>query len=172
MNIFYHNEDPLLYQRSQTSFFQDGQQQQPLNPNQMTDMYAQLYKQQLIKEMQQQNTLPQQKDWIGELDKIMKNLDSSTAEQLNNNQEFVSLNNQLQSMIQGEIMSLVKMKLNNYPNVGENVKKQIEIIEETEKQIKKVEKQNMNELNDYIQNYSNLTFDEYKKLKNKEQITN
>ena len=171
MNIFYHNEDPLLYQRSQTPFFQDGQQQ-PLNPNQMTDMYAQLYKQQLIKEMQQQNTLPQQKDWIGELDKIMKNLDSSTAEQLNNNQEFVSLNNQLQSMIQGEIMSLVKLKLNNYPTVGDNVKKQIEIIEDTEKKIKKVEKQNMNELNDYIQNYSNLTFDEYKKLKNKEQITN
>jgi hypothetical protein len=164
MNIFYHNEDPLLYQRSQTPFFQDGQQQ-PLNPNQMTDMYAHLYKQQLIKEMQQQNAIPQQKDWIGELDKMMKNLDNTTVEQLNNNQEFVSLNNQLQSMIQGEIMSLVKLKLNNYPTVGDNVKKQIEIIEDTEKKIKKVEKQNMNELNDYIQNYSNLTFDEYKKLK-------
>ena len=122
--------------------------------------------------MQQQNNIPQQKDWIGDLDKMMKNLDNTTAEQLNNNQEFVSLNNQLQSLIQGEIMSLVKMKLNNYPNVGENVKKQMDIIEETEKQIKKVEKQNMSELNDYIQNYSNLTFDEYKKLKNKEQTTN
>jgi hypothetical protein len=75
-------------------------------------------------------------------------------------------------MIQGEIMGLVKLKLNNYPTVGDNVKKQIEIIEDTEKKIKKVEKQNMNELNDYIQNYSNLTFDEYKKLKNKEQTTN
>lgn len=170
MNIFYHNEDPLLYQRSQSSFFQDGQQQ--VNPTQMNDMYAHLYKQQLIKEMQQQNNIPQQKDWIGDLDKMMKNLDNTTAEQLNNNQEFVSLNNQLQSLIQGEIMSLVKMKLNNYPNVGENVKKQMDIIEETEKQIKKVEKQNMSELNDYIQNYSNLTFDEYKKLKNKEQTTN
>lgn len=169
MNIFYHNEDPLLYQRSQSSFFQDGQQ---VNPTQMNDMYAHLYKQQLIKEMQQQNNIPQQKDWIGDLDKMMKNLDNTTAEQLNNNQEFVSLNNQLQSLIQGEIMSLVKMKLNNYPNVGENVKKQMDIIEETEKQIKKVEKQNMSELNDYIQNYSNLTFDEYKKLKNKEQTTN
>jgi hypothetical protein len=134
----------------------------------MTDMYAHLYKQQLIKEMQQQNAIPQQKDWIGELDKMMKNLDNTTVEQLNNNQEFVSLNNQLQSMIQGEIMGLVKLKLNNYPTVGDNVKKQIEIIEDTEKKIKKVEKQNMNELNDYIQNYSNLTFDEYKKLKNKE----
>jgi hypothetical protein len=165
MNIFYHNEDPLLYQRTNNPIFQEGQ---PITPNQMTDVYANLYKQQLIKEMQQQNNIPQQKDWIGELDKVMKNLDTSTAEMLNSNQEFVALNGQLQGMIQSEIMSLVKIKLNNIPNATEIIKKQLEIIDNTEKQIKKVEKQNMAELNDYMQNYSNLTFDEYKKLKNKE----
>lgn len=168
MNIFYHNEDPLLYQRSQ-SFHQDGQIN---NPSQINDMYAHLYKQQLLKEMQQQQNIPQQKDWIGDLDNVMKNLDSSVVEQLNTNQEFVSLNNQLQSMIQGEIMGLVKMKLNNYPSATDNIKKQLVIIEETDKQIKKTEKQNLAELNDYMQNYSNLTFDEYKKLKNKEQQIN
>ena len=165
MNIFYHNEDPLLYQRTSNPIFQEGQ---PITPNQMTDVYANLYKQQLIKEMQQQNNIPQQKDWIGELDKVMKNLDTSTVEMLNSNQEFVALNGQLQGMIQSEIMSLVKIKLNNIPNATENIKKQLEIIDNAEKQIKKVEKQNMAELNDYMQNYSNLTFDEYKKLKNKE----
>ena len=164
MNIFYHNEDPLLYQRANSPIFQEGQ---TVNPSQMTDVYANLYKQQLIKEMQQQN-IPQQKDWIGELDKVMKNLDTSTVEMLNSNQEFVALNGQLQGMIQSEIMSLVKIKLNNVSNVTENVKKQLEIIDDTERQIKKVEKQNMAELNDYMQNYSNLTFDEYKKLKNKD----
>ena len=165
MNIFYHNEDPLLYQRTNSAMFQDGQ---PINPSQMTDVYDNLYKQQLIKEMQQQNNIVQQKDWIGELDKAMKNLDTSTAEMLNSNQEFVALNGQLQGMIQSEIMSLVKIKLNNIPNATENIKKQLEIIDNAEKQIKKLEKQNMAELNDYMQNYSNLTFDEYKKLKNKE----
>ena len=134
----------------------------------MTDVYANLYKQQLIKEMQQQQNMPQQKDWIGELDKVMKNLDTSTVEMLNSNQEFVALNGQLQGMVQSEIMSLVKIKLNNIPNATDNIKKQLEIIDNTEKQIKKVEKQNIAELNDYMQNYSNLTFDEYKKLKNKE----
>lgn len=165
MNIFYHNEDPLLYQRPNSPIFQEGQ---PINPSQMTDVYANLYKQQLLKDMQQQNSIPQQKDWIGELDKVMKNLDTSTADMLNSNQEFVALNGQLQGMIQSEIMSLVKIKLNNVSNVTENVKKQLEIIDDTERQIKKVEKQNMAELNDYMQNYSNLTFDEYKKLKNKD----
>lgn len=164
MNIFYHNEDPLLYQRANSPIFQEGQ---TVNPSQMTDVYANLYKQQLFKEMQQQN-MPQQKDWIGELDKVMKNLDTSTVEMLNSNQEFVALNGQLQGMVQSEIMSLVKIKLNNIPNATDNIKKQLEIIDNTEKQIKKVEKQNMAELNDYMQNYSNLTFDEYKKLKNKE----
>ena len=135
MNIFYHNEDPLLYQRPNSPIFQEGQ---PINPSQMTDVYANLYKQQLLKDMQQQNSIPQQKDWIGELDKVMKNLDTSTADMLNSNQEFVALNGQLQGMIQNEIMSLVKIKLNNVPNVTENVKKQLEIIDDTERQIKKV----------------------------------
>lgn len=166
MNIFCHNEDPLLYQRSPQSMYQDNQ---PLNPHQMTDMYAQLYKQQLIKEMQQQqNTMTQPKDWMEELDRVMKNLDTSTVEMLNNNQDFLVLSNQLQGMVQSEIMSLVKMKLNNYPTAIDNIKKQLEIIDNTDKQIKKTEKQNLADLNDYMQNYSNLTFDEYKKLKNKE----
>ena len=166
MNIFCHNEDPLLYQRSSQPIYQENQ---PMNPHQMTDMYAQLYKQQLFKEMQQQqNTMVQPKDWMEELDKVMKNLDTSTVEMLNNNQEFIALSGQLQGMVQNEIMSLVKMKLNNYPIAVENIKKQLEIIDTTDKQIKKTEKQNLADLNDYMQNYSNLTFDEYKKLKNKE----
>lgn len=169
MNIFYHNEDPLLYQRSSQQFYQDGQPN--TNPTQVNDMYANLYKQQLLKELHQQNNIPQQKDWIGELDKTMKNLETSTVEQLNNNQEFLSLNTELQTMIQSEIMSLVKLKLNTQQNVVDNIKKQMDIIDNVNKEIKKVEKQNLNELNDYIQNYSNLTFDEYKKLKNKETKT-
>jgi hypothetical protein len=169
MNIFYHNEDPLLYQRSQQQYLQDGQQ---INPSQMNDMYAHLYKQQILKEMQQQNSVQPQKDWIGDLDRVMKNLDSSTAEKLNNNKEFLSLNGELQGMIQNEIMGIVKMKLNSQNNTIDNIKKQLDIIDQTSKEIQKVEKQNLAELNDYMQNYSNLTFDEYKKLKNKEQQNN
>lgn len=165
MNIFYHNEDPLLFQRPNLSSCQDNQMS---NPSQMNDMYAQLYKQQLLKEMQQQNHVTQQKDWIGDLDVAMKNLDSSAVEMLNNNQEFIALNGQLQNMIQSEIMSLVKLKLNSQQTTVENIKKQLELIDSTTKEIQKNEKKNLAEINDYMQNYSNLTFDEYKKLKNKE----
>ena len=94
MNIFCHNEDPLLY-RTQSSFYQDGQ-----NPQNINEMYAQLYKQQILKEAQQQQGQMQQKDWVGELDKIMKGLDETIIEKLNSNNEFVKLNSQLQSIIQ------------------------------------------------------------------------
>ena len=78
MNIFCHNEDPLLYQRSQSSFYQDGQ-----NPQNVNEMYAQLYKQQILKEVQQQQGQTQQKDWVGELDRMMKGLDETIIEKLN-----------------------------------------------------------------------------------------
>lgn len=163
MNIFCHNEDPLLYQRSQSSFYQDGQ-----NPQNVNEMYAQLYKQQILKEVQQQQGQTQQKDWVGELDRMMKGLDDTIIEKLNSNNEFVTLNAQLQSIIQNEIMSLVKFKINNMPNATDNIRKQMEIIDTTNNQIKQIEKQNLAEINDYIQNYSNLTFNEYKKFKNGE----
>ena len=163
MNIFCHNEDPLLYQRSQSSFFQDGQ-----NPQNVNEIYAQLYKQQVLKDMQQQQGQMQQKDWVGELDKNMKSLDESTVNLLNQNQEFITLNAQLQNIIQNEIMGLVKFKINNMTNACDNIKKQLEIIETTNNQIKQTEKQNLAEINDYIQNYSNLTFNEYKKFKSGE----
>ena len=143
MNIFCHNEDPLLYQRSQSSFYQDGQ-----NPQNVNEMYAQLYKQQILKEVQQQQGQTQQKDWVGELDKMMKGLDETIIEKLNSNNEFVTLNAQLQSIIQNEIMSLVKFKINNMPNATDNIRKQMEIIDTTNNQIKQIEKQNLAEIND------------------------
>ena len=162
MSVFYHNDDPLLRQPPVT-FFQNNNGQSPNNVN---DTYAQMYKQQLMMEMQQhqQNMTP--KDWIGELDSMMKGIDSETAELLNSNEEFAVLNASLQSLVQSELMLLVKYKINANENAVDNIKKQMNIMKSMTNQVKEQEKQNFNELNDYIKNYSHLTFDEYKKLKN------
>lgn len=125
---------------------------------------CQMYKQQLLMEMQQQQS-NNMKDWVGELDVKMKELDSSTADMLVKDKEFSELHNDLQSLIQSEIMNLVKIKINTNQNAIDNIKRQMEIMKTSSQKIKEEEKQNMNELNDYIKNYSNLTFDEYKKLK-------
>ena len=71
MSVFYHNDDPLLH----STLFQSSVN----NNNNLSDTYAQMYKQQLMMEMQQQN---QMKDLVGDLDSSLKNLDSSIIELL------------------------------------------------------------------------------------------
>lgn len=68
-------------------------------------------------------------------------------------------------MVQDELMNLVKGRLNSYPIVVDNVKKQINLIKSISSETKEEERQNMNELNDYMKNYSHMTFDDYKKIK-------
>ena len=155
MSVFYHNDDPLLHQ----TMFQTS-----MNQNNLSDTYAQMYKQQLMMEMQQQQQMS--RDWVGDLDKAMKELDSTTIEMLNSDVDFSTLNIQLQTLIQQELMNLVKVKINSNNGAIDNIKKQMDIMRLTSQKVKEEEKQNFNELNDYMKNYSHLTFDEYRKLKN------
>ena len=100
MNNIFLNNDPLLNQPIQYPQY---------NPYQMD----------------QSQIIP--KDWLGELDKTIKGLDTTIVEQLNTNEEFVSLHSNIQNTIQEEIMNLVKNKLNmSYPII-ENVKRQLSI---------------------------------------------
>lgn len=163
MSVFYHNDDPLLRQQPQIFFQQNGQVQ----GNNLSDTYAQMYKQQLMMELQQ-NHNNGMKDWLGDLDVKMKSLDTSTIELLSKDVEFSDLSSQLQSLIQSEIMSLVKSKINSNMSAVDNIKRQMDIMESSINKVKQDEKDNLNELNDYIKNYSHLTFDEYKKIKNGE----
>ncbi len=135
MNNFFLQPDPLL-----------SQSQQP------TPVYI-------------QPEQPMLRDWIGELDRQMKGLDETTADRLNQDASFTELNTSLQMTIQNELMNLVRSRLNIQPDVVDNVKKQIEIIKRTSSKTKEDEKKSMNELNDYMKNYSHLSFDEYRKLK-------
>ena len=141
MNNIFLNNDPLLNQPIQYPQY---------NPYQMD----------------QSQIMP--KDWLGELDKTIKSLDTTIVEQLNMNEEFVSLHSNIQNTIQEELMNLVKNKLNmSYPII-ENVKRQLSIIKDVSNKTKEVERQSMSELSDYMKNYSHLTFDEYKKIKHGE----
>ncbi|MBR6516383.1 MAG: hypothetical protein IKT40_05960 [Bacilli bacterium] len=166
-SVFFHNDDPLLRQQPPITLFQTPNNQNTNNVN-LSEAYAQMYKQQLLMEIQQQqqNQANNSKDWIGELDSKMKELDATTADVLIKDKEFSELHNSLQSLIQSELINLVRIKINTNQNAIDNIKRQMEIMKISSQKIKDEEKQNMNELNDYIKNYSNLTFDEYKKLKN------
>ena len=134
MSVFYHNDDPLLHQ----TMFQSSN----MNGNNLSDTYAQMYKHQLMMEMQQQN---QVRDWVGELDNTLKQLDSSTVELLNNDSDFTVLNSKLQTLIQNEIMLLVKPKINSNNDAIDNIKRQIDIIIKMNQKVKDEEKQNQSQ---------------------------
>lgn len=144
MNNFFLNQDPLLQQNPypQPIYVQDVGQQ------------------------------PIIRDWVGELDKMLKGLDQSTLETLNQDQSFVELSVSLQSVVQSELMSLIKARLNTQPDIVDNIRKQIEMVKKTTNQTKENERKSLNELNDYMKNYSHLSFDEYRKMKNGIEIDN
>lgn len=156
MNNFVFGGDPLLYggtiPRQEILTEPDIRRQ--------LDSVMQQYQQ-----MQQTKNDPPQKDYVGEFDRILKGLDPSVAESLMSNEEFVQLNASVQQDIQNEIMNTIKWKLNGRPETIQRVQRMMDIIENYNRDKAQEDKRNVAEIADYIQNYSDMTFNEYKKLK-------
>lgn len=123
-------------------------------------------RQQLDNMNTQYNQLQNTRDYLGELDSIVKGLDSDVLGILQTDETFLKYNSQIQQRIQDEILNTVKWRINNDPGIINAVESLKTIIENARKQKEENNRQNINEINDYIQNYSDMTFSEYKKLKN------
>ena len=67
--------------------------------------------------------------------------------------------------IQNEIMSSIKCKLNSRNDTVQRIKRMMEIIDYYNKNKANEDKKNMAEISDYLQNYSDMTFNEYKQMK-------
>lgn len=148
-NIFLPN-DPLLYNTPNTQFMQQDLQQK----------MEQKYNEYMLKTMQ---NIP---DKLSELDNKLKALSPQIVEMLSENSEYLELKDILQVTIQNELMMLIKTKINTNQEAIKNIDKQLSIIKTIETKVNDDERKNLSELNDYLKNYSNMTFDEYKKLKN------
>lgn len=145
-NIFLGTNDPLLYN----------------NPNQYNQAIADKIDQQRYEYVSRMRQVP---DKLSELDDRMKNLSQSSITELENDFEFKDLSSTLQATIQAELMNLVRQQINYNPEAVKNIERQLLIIKSVESKTAAAEKKSMAELNDYLNNYSNMTFDEYKKLK-------
>ena len=145
-NFFLNQPDPLLH---------NGMYENMPNPI-------------LFQQMQQQQQ--QFKDNVGELDEALKALTPSMADRLSQDQKFSELNTEFQTIVQQELLLLVRNKLNMNPKIQNNIKEQLSIIEETKRNIEKEKEASINEMNDYMNNYAHLTFDEYRRMKNGEPL--
>ena len=145
-NFFLNQPDPLLH----------------------NGMYENIPNPILFQQMQQQQQ--QFKDNVGELDEALKALTPSMVDRLSQDQKFSELNTEFQTIVQQELLLLVRNKLNMNPKIQNNVKEQLGIIEETKRSIEKEKEASINEMNDYMNNYAHLTFDEYRRMKNGEPL--
>jgi hypothetical protein len=143
-NFFLNQSDPLLH----------------------NGMYENIPNPIILQQMQQSHF----KDIIGELDDALKSLSPSMAERLSQNPKFSTLNTDFQNIVQQELLSLVRNKLNVNPKIQNNVAEQLSIIEETKRNIEQEKESSINEMNDYMNNYAHLTFDEYRRMKNGEPL--
>ena len=118
-----------------------------------------------------QQIQPQQfKDNVKELDDALKSLSPSMVERLSQDSKFSVLNSEFQNIVQQELLLLVRNKLNANPKIQNNIQEQLSIIEETKRNIEKEKESSINEMNDYMNNYAHLTFDEYRRMKNGEPL--
>lgn len=161
MNNFVFSQDPLLYQNLSSPLSRPGQGEYDMK-QQLDNAIAQY---QSMQQSFNSKQSPQGKDHLGELDELMKELDDSVAEKLKTNQEFITLNAQVQEMIQAEIMRSVKWKINSNPDAIAKIDSLKGMIKTATKEQTAEEKRNMLELNDYLNNYSSMSFDDYKRIK-------
>ena len=163
MNNFVFSQDPVLFQSTipMQAPFNDVVEMKKQFDASVAQYQAM---QQQFPQMQQSKN--SQIDYLGELDNLTKNVDSDVAETLSVNVDYLRINNELQTMIQEEMIKNVKWSINNNPEAINKMTSLRDIILSTKKEKSDENNRNLMELNDYIKNYSDLTFDEYKKLKN------
>ena len=161
MNNFVFSQDPILYNSTIPQYQQD-----PIEIKKQLDVvmaqYQQLQQNKNTNPIQPQNQVV---DYLGELDGLLSSLDEGDLQALNQDAEFVELNNTIQQSIQLELINSIKWKVNSNPEISNKVSKIKTIINNVKKDKELEQKKNLNELNDYIQNYSDMTFNEYKKIK-------
>ena len=163
-NFVFGASDPLLY----NNIIPNGQNVLYGSENDIKRQLDNVMQQYQQLQQSKQVETPQSKDWVGDFDNTLKGLDPDVANALMEDQEFVQLNTVLQNDIQNEIMLSIKWKLNGKQDTVHRIKRMLDIIDNYNRDKANNDKKNIAELTDYIQNYSDMTFNDYKKLKLKQ----
>lgn len=159
MNNFVFSQDPLLYS---TVLSKQAPQSEYDARIQLDNAIAQY---QAMTQQQPQQPQQPSKDYLAEIDMLVKDLDESVVSALSSDPEYVQLNNDLQHMIQEEMMRNIKWKINSNPDAITKMDRLKNLISTAKKAKADEEKKVMADINEYIRNYSDLTFEEYKQLK-------
>ena len=160
MNNFVFSQDPLLY----TALANRQNPQAEYDMKKQLDEAVAQY-QAISQQTTPSQPKPQPKDYLGEIDDMVRGLDEDVVLSLNADVEYLKINEDLQKMIQEEMMRSVKWKINSDPNAINKMERLKQLISSAQKAKNEQDRKVMADINDYIKNYSDLTFEEYKQLK-------
>lgn len=159
MNNFVFSQDPLLY--TSLSNRQPTQTEYEMK-RQLDDAMAQY---QALSQSQPTQQQKLQKDYLGEIDDMIRGLDNDTVNFLNTDVEYLKINDELQKMMQEEMIRSIKWKINSNQDAIYKMERMKELINNAKKTKDEENRKVMADINDYITNFSDLTFEEYKQLK-------
>lgn len=97
-------------------------------------------------------------DYYALLQKEIESLNEIERNEITSYTPYIEANNQLNNLVQLELINLIKRQLNSNPDV---LNKVIESI----KSFKKEKNKEIEDFQDYIKNYSDITYKEFKELK-------
>ena len=159
MNNFVFSQDPLLY----TSLMA---RQNPQNEAEIRQQLNEaLIQYQTLNQPPQQPQTQPDKDYLGEIDKMLGELDEDVALTLSADAEYLKLQDDLQKMIQEEMLKSIRWKINSNPKAISKMDRIKELIAVAKKNKTDEDRRIMADINDYVKNYADLTFEEYKQLK-------
>ena len=92
------------------------------------------------------------------LQKELQTLTENETNELSNFKPYIEANAKLSMLVQSELLNLVKRQINSNPDIVNGV---IESV----KMFKNEKSKEMNDFQDYIKNFSDITYKEYKQLK-------
>ena len=162
MNNFVFSQDPLLY----TSLMAKQNPQVEVDMKRQLDEALLQYQNITQNQATTQTSQPTQtKDYLGEIDKMLSDLDENIVLVLNADVEYIKLQEDIQKMIQEEMLKSIKWKINSNQVAINKMERIKELINTAQKNKTDEDRRIMADINDYITNFSDLTFDEYKQLK-------
>lgn len=162
MNNFVFSQDPLLYS---TIMSRQNNQNEVEMKRQLDEALIQY---QTLTQQQPPQVQPQQtqtKDYLGEIDNLVSELDEDVVLALTADAEYLKLQDDLQKMIQEEMLKSIRWKVNANPVAISKMDRLKELIVLAKKNKSDENRKIMADINEYVKNYSDLTFDEYKQLK-------
>ena len=149
-------QDPILGQQSGSVLGQEAQM------NELMQKYAELQRQKGMFNMQPQQTKTPVWD---EIDKIMDGLTDAQKSYMNIDKDFVESYQEVAGILQREELRIIRPLVEQTKDGKEALEKHLTLIKKLKKNAMQAEEEKTALWNEYMTNYSDMTFRDFMKMK-------